>query len=178
MHRRFLVRAAIRSVIICALSLLFAIVLFHFIFQPFQVSGLSMAPTLQNRDYILIDRVFFRDGAIQRGDLVVFRLKSRGRFIVKRVVGLPGEKLQIRQGHLYIDGKHISSLDEKMSSRSNFGPVVVPRGTYFCLGDNRAVSLDSRQFGPVKASSIYGIVLLRYLPLGQGSLLERPIDAK
>ena len=109
---------------------------------------------------------------------MVFRLKSRGRFIVKRVVGLPGEKLQIRQGRLYIDGRHLSSLDERMSSRSNFGPVVVPRGTYFCMGDNRGVSLDSRQFGPVKASSIYGKVLLRYLPLGQGMLLERQTDAK
>ena len=178
MPRRFLVRAAFRSVVICALSLLFAIVLFHFIFQPFQVSGLSMAPTLENRDYILIDRIFSRDDGIQRGDLVVFRLKSRGPFIVKRVVGLPGEKLQIRRGRLYIDGRHISSLDEKMSARSHFGPVVVPRGTYFCLGDNRAVSLDSRAFGPVKASSIYGKVLLRYLPLRQGSLLERQIDAK
>jgi signal peptidase I len=178
MRRRFLVRVAVRSVVIMALSLLFAIVLFHFLFQPFQVSGLSMSPTLENHDYILIDRVFFRDDAIQRGELVVFRLKGSGPFIVKRVVGLPGEKLQIRQGRLYINGRHLSSLDERMSARSNFGPVVVPRGTYFCMGDNRGVSLDSRQFGPVKASSIYGTVLLRYLPLGQGMLLERQTDAK
>lgn len=178
MPRRTIVHHAVRALIMLALSLVMAVVLFHFIFQPFQVSGLSMAPTLENRDYILIDRVFFRDGGIHRGDLVVFRLKGDGRFLVKRVAGLPGETLQIKEGRLYVDGRHVKALDENMSTRSNFGPVVVPRGCYFCLGDNRAVSLDSRQFGPVKASSIYGRVLLRYLPFGHESLLERRTDAR
>ncbi len=171
MPRRFLVRAALKGLLVLGLALFLAVVLFHFVFQPFQVSGLSMAPTLENKDYILIDRLFFRDEGIHRGDLVVFRLKDRGRFIVKRVVGLPGETLQIRKGKLFIDGRHMKSLDEHMAPNSNFGPVVVPRGSYFCMGDNRAVSYDSRQFGPVKASSIYGKVLLRYLPVGSGVLL-------
>lgn len=161
-------RILLRGGTVFVLSLGMAVLLFHFIFQPFQVAGLSMSPTLSDRDYLLVDRVFFREAGLRRGDLVVVRLAGEGPFVVKRLVGMPGETISIRGGEVLIDGRPWSRLSGASGMRpSDYGPVRLGSGEYFLLGDNPPVSVDSRTFGPVGRSLIYGRVLLRYLPVSR-----------
>jgi len=166
-----LLRTLLRSLAFLGLSLGLAIFLFHFVFQPFQVAGLSMAPSLLDRDYLLVDRLFFRGRGLERGDLVVFRVEGDPRFMVKRVLGLPGEELASHEGVLTLNGKPCTSGFFKDAKFPDFGPVLVPASCYFCVGDNPAVSLDSRTFGPVKRETVYGRPILRYLPLDRSELL-------
>lgn len=164
-------RTLLRSVAFVGLSLGLAVLLFHFTFQPFQVAGLSMAPCLNDRDYLLVDRVFFRGSGLGRGDLVVFRIEGDPRFMVKRIVGLPGEVLSSHDGVLSVNGQTLTSGFFRKVAYPDFGPVQVPEGCFFCVGDNPAVSLDSRTFGPIRQDSIYGRPVLRYLPLARSGLL-------
>lgn len=164
-----------RGLLILVLSTGIAVVLFHFVFQPFQVAGLSMSPTLGDRDYLLVDRVFFREGSLNRGDLVVFNLPGDPRYLVKRIAGLPGEKIAIRNGRVVIDGRLLPRDEFAGFPEEDFGPVTLDGSHYFCLGDNPRVSLDSRTLGPIDRSAIYGRVLLRYLPMRKPVFLgERP----
>lgn len=161
-----------RGVLFVGLSLAFAVALFHFMFQPFQVAGLSMSPSLDDRDFLLVDRVFFRGTGIRRGDLVVFNVEGDPRFMVKRVVGLPGEEISSHDGLLIVDGKSLPPSVLKGLCYPDFGPVPIPGDSYFCMGDNPKVSLDSRTFGPVKRGQIYGRPILRYLPLRRSGFLS------
>ena len=161
-------RILLKGGTVFTLSLGMAVVLFHFIFQPFQVAGLSMAPTLSDRDYLLVDRLFFREAGLKRGDLVVVRLPGGGPFVVKRLAGLPGEVVCIRNGEVLINGRPWTIIFGASGGiPGDFGPVRLGGREYFLLGDNPPVSIDSRTFGPVSRSSIYGRVLLRYLPVGR-----------
>lgn len=155
-------RFLLRSAGIAALSLLLAVVLFHFVFQPFQVAGLSMSPSLEDRDYLLVDRVFYRLSPLRHGDIVVFRSPADDRFLVKRVAALPGEVVETSaDGSVRVNGALALGPGGALSVASTF---TLPQGRYFCLGDNALHSQDSRTFGPVGADAIHGRVLLRYFP--------------
>ncbi len=169
---RALSKFAAKGFLFMGSSLALAILVFHFLFQPFQVAGLSMSPSLSDKDYLLVDRVFFRGSGLHRGDLVVFHVGSDPRFLVKRVVGMPGESVASRGGTLTINGRPLSGKDGIVAKYPDFGPVQVPEGSYFCLGDNPAVSLDSRMFGPIKKDQIYGRPFFRYLPLARSGFLS------
>jgi signal peptidase I len=158
---RALLRMAAKGFGTAVLSLFMAVVLFHFILQPFQVAGLSMSPTLEDQDYLLVDRVFFRERGLRRGDLAVFRLPQTGSFVVKRVVGLPGDVVSAQEGRVRLNGQLLPDVPPC----PDFGSVAVPEGCLFFLGDNAPRSQDSRVFGPVSLSEVRGRVLLRYLPL-------------
>jgi signal peptidase I len=153
-------RMAAKGLGTALLSLVMAVVLFHFVFQPFQVAGLSMSPTLEDRDFLLVDRVFYRGRGLRRGDLAVLYNPRAGAFIVKRVVGIPGDVVSARDGRLLLNGAPLPLAP----ACPDFGPVAVPGGCLFVLGDNPALSQDSRSFGPVGLSEVRGRVLLRYLP--------------
>jgi signal peptidase I len=171
-------RTLLRGTMAFALSLGMAVLLFHFIFQPFQVAGLSMAPTLSDRDYLLVDRLFFREAGLRRGDLVVVRLPFAGPFVVKRLVGMPGETVSIRDGEVLINGRPWTHLSGPSGvAPVDFGPVRLGDSEYFLLGDNPPVSVDSRTFGPVGRSRIYGRVLFRYLPVDRVGPLGWPRHA-
>jgi signal peptidase I len=168
-----------RSFSVLVLSTGIAIVLFHFVFQPFQVSGLSMSPTLGDKDYLLVDRVFFREDSLHRGDLVVFELPGDSRYLVKRIAGLPGEEIAIRNGRVVINNRPLPRGEFAGFPNEDFGPEILSNTQYFCLGDNPRVSLDSRTFGPVDRSAIYGRVLLRYLPIQKPVFLHgRPVGGE
>ncbi len=161
---RFLIHAAG----VAALSLVLAVLLFHVVLQPFQVAGLSMRPTLAERDYLLVDRVFFRLADLSRGDLVVFRSPLDDRFLVKRLAALPGDRLDVTpDGRLRVNGLAVTPP----GAASSAGPLRVPEGRYFFLGDNLPQSQDSRDFGTVPGEAIRGRVLCRYFP---PSLLRTP----
>jgi signal peptidase I len=157
-----------------AVALGLAIVVMIFLYQPVKVEGTSMNPLLSDQERIFINKFIYRFEPIERGDVVVFWYPlDRSKSFIKRVVGLPGEKIEIRDGHLYINGEELADqyVPAGYIDGSNYGPRRIPQGDYFVMGDHRDSSNDSRVFGPVPRSYIYGKAVFAYWPVDHfGSL--------
>lgn len=156
-----------------------------FLFQPFFVQGASMEPTFDNNQYLIINELGYKQTEIdnlftirpfkeiQRQTVVVFRFpKNRSQFFIKRVIGLPGEKVEIKDGKVTIfngENPDGSILDESayLSGVKTQGDLTITlkNDEYFVMGDNRAFSSDSRSWGPIKKADVVGKVLLRAWPL-------------
>src|SRR5438309_3977795 len=129
-----------------------ALVIIVFLYQPVKVEGTSMAPLLSDQERIFINKFVYRFEPIQRGDVVVFWYPlDHSKSFIKRVVGLPGETVELRQGTLYINGKVVPEpyVPPQYEDNSDYAPKVVPPDHFFVLGDHRISSNDSRVFGPV-----------------------------
>ncbi len=144
-------------------------------FRTYRAPTESMVPAIKPGDHFMVE-VLGRGDSPQRGDIVIFRAPVGGeRDFVKRVVGLPGETLEIRDRAVFIDGRELDEpyalhTDSYMAPlRDKYGPVTVPEGAYFMLGDNRENSVDSRMFGPVKRERITARALYLYFPGDVGS---------
>src|SRR4028118_2039953 len=142
---------------------------------PFHIPTESMVPTLMVKDRLLVNKFIYRFTEPERGDIALFEdQQGGGDPLIKRVVGLPGDKLELRRGGVYING---APLEERYLKRDackpglpktcSFGPVTVPKGHYFMMGDNRTNSLDSRFFGPVPEDDVLGEALVRFWPPGR-----------
>ncbi|PYU39008.1 MAG: signal peptidase I [Acidobacteria bacterium] len=151
-----------------------ALVIIVFLYQPVKVEGTSMAPLLSDQERIFINKFVYRFEPIQRGDVVVFWYPlDHSKSFIKRVVGLPGEAVEIRQGAVYVNGKIVPEpyVPPQYEDLSDFGPVRVPKDNYFVMGDHRISSNDSRVFGPVASRFIYGRAVFAYWPVDHfGSL--------
>jgi signal peptidase I len=151
-----------------------ALVIIVFLYQPVKVEGTSMAPLLSDQERIFINKFVYRFEPIVRGDVVVFWYPlDRSKSFIKRVVGLPGETVEIRRGVVYVNGEAIPEpyVPPQYADVSDFGPIKVPRGSYFVMGDHRISSNDSRVFGPVASQYIYGRAVFAYWPVDHfGSL--------
>jgi signal peptidase I len=138
------------------------------IYRPVKIEGNSMTPLLSDQEAIVINRLVYHFEPIHRDDVVVFRypLDATQSFI-KRIVGLPGETVQIRQGLVYVNGKWVPEpyVPSQYEDLSDFGPVQVPSGSYFVLGDRRRSSNDSRVFGTVAGRLIEGRAAFAYWPI-------------
>jgi len=159
-----------------------ALVIIVFLYQPVKVEGTSMAPLLSDQERIFINKFVYRFEPIQRGDVVVFWYPlDHSKSFIKRVVGLPGESVEIRQGAVYVDGKVVREpyVPPQYEDLSDFGPVRVPPDNYFVMGDHRISSNDSRVFGPVASRFIYGRAVFAYWPVEHfGSLSTMEADTK
>ncbi len=159
-----------------------ALVIIVFLYQPVKVEGTSMAPLLSDQERIFINKFVYRFEPIQRGDVVVFWYPlDHSKSFIKRVVGLPGEAVEIRQGAVYVDGKIVPEpyVPAQYEDLSDFGPVRVPKDSYFVMGDHRISSNDSRVFGPVDSQFIYGRAVFAYWPVDHfGSLSTTDADTK
>jgi len=134
--------------------------------QAFQVEQYSMEPTLLPHDRVLVTKFIYRLRDPVRGDVVVLRYpRNTHRNYIKRVVGLPGEKIQIKKGVLYANGERVQEAYINGEILGDYGPVTVPAGSVFVLGDNRNNSEDSRAFGPLKQNLIVGQAVLIYWPV-------------
>jgi signal peptidase I len=149
------------------LLLLLALGLRAYVAEPFAIPSESMAPTLRPGDHVLVEKLSYRFGSPRRGDLVVFRAPDGGSLAVKRIVGLAGDRVAIEDGVLAVNGRlqKESYVDQSQVDSVYFGPVVVPRGDVFVLGDNRADSHDSRDYGAVPRRSLIGRVLVTLWPV-------------
>lgn len=150
-----------------ALLLLAAVMARAWVAEPFAIPSESMEPTLSPGDHVLVEKLSYRFGSPRRGDLVVFRAPDGGSLAVKRVVGLGGDHVAIEDGLLAVNG-HLQRepyVDQSRVDSVYFGPVVVPRGDVFVMGDNRADSHDSRDYGGVPRRSLIGRVLVTLWPL-------------
>nr|WP_263313865.1 signal peptidase I [Mammaliicoccus sp. Marseille-Q6498] len=159
--------------ILIALLLLFVVRTFLFI--GYVVDGDSMKPTFQDKDRVIVNKLVKNFGQIDNGDVIVFHANKDHDFI-KRVIGLPGDSVEMKNNKLYINGTQVkeSYLKENettsdFSSRTIQGSKsdVIPNGEYLVLGDNRNNSRDSREIGFVHEKDIVGKVNLRYFPFDQ-----------
>lgn len=150
------------------LGMCFAVVIIVFLYQPVRVEGTSMVPLISDQERILINKLVYRFEPISRGDVVVFWYPlDRTKSFIKRVVGLPGETVEVRWGRVFVDGQQ---LDEpyvlpQYLDNGNYGPIHVASGQYFVMGDHRDSSNDSRMFGTVPLTYIYGKAVFAYWPM-------------
>ncbi len=142
-----------------------------FVAQPFIVNGASMDPTFNTGQYLIVDQLSYRFNSPKRGDVVVFRYPNDpNQFFIKRIIGLPGEKLEIQQGSVTVYSKENPSgvkLEEpyiKNNSKNDNLVIALNKDEYYVLGDNRSASSDSRSWGPLSASEIIGRPLFRLIP--------------
>ena len=150
-----------------ALSLFIAGVVIVFLYQPVRVEGTSMLPRLADEQRIFVNKFIYRIDRIERGDVVVFKLSADPtRSYIKRVIGLPGESVEIRSGAVFVDGRPLSEdyIPDYYRDLASHAPVRVPEDEYFVLGDHRNTSKDSRVWGTVDAASITGKAVFAYWP--------------
>ena len=160
-----------------AVALGLAIVVMIFLYQPVKVEGTSMYPLLSDQERIFINKFVYRFEPIERGDVVVFWYPlDRSKSFIKRVVGLPGETIEIRMGHVYIDGQDLPDqfVPSGYLDGSNSAPRRIPSDSYFVMGDHRDSSNDSRVFGPVSRQFIYGKAVFAYWPVDHFGSLTSP----
>ena len=139
-----------------------------FLYQPVKVEGTSMMPSLDDQERIFINKFVYRIEPIQRGDIVVFRYpRDPQKSFIKRVVGVAGDHIRIVEGRVFVNDKMLEEdyVPAAYEDRLSYSEVVVPPGSFFVLGDHRNLSRDSRDFGPVEASYIYGKAVFGYWPV-------------
>jgi signal peptidase I len=146
-------------------AVVLALLLTHFVAQGTLVYGQSMEPNLHNQQHIIIEKISHRFDALERGDVVVIDVDHSEIPLVKRVIGLPGETIEIKKGQVFIDGVLLEEPYLNEVPRQNYGPVEIPNTYIFVLGDNRGASNDSRYFGPVPIERIIGKAWFSYWPL-------------
>jgi signal peptidase I len=159
-----------------------ALVIIVFLYQPVKVEGTSMAPLLSDQERIFINKFVYRFEPIDRGDVVVFWYPlDHSKSFIKRVIGLPGETIEIRRGVVYVNGQTIPEpyVPPQYADVTDYGPTRVPQGCYFVMGDHRISSNDSRVFGPVANQFIYGRAVFAYWPVDHfGSLSTTEANEK
>lgn len=152
-----------------ALILMFGVVR-PYIVEPLYIPSQSMSPTLEPGDRVIAAKFAYRLGDPERGDLALFKsVEGPNEDLIKRVVGLPGDEIEVRDGVLYVNGerKEESYVNYRLTDSVFFGPVEVPQGHVFVMGDNRSNSRDSRDFGSVPEKDLLGKAVVRFWPLGR-----------
>lgn len=155
----------------------FAIAIFIVVFvvQPVKVEGTSMQPRLLDQERIFVNRFIYRFRDVQRGDIVIFWYpRDRSKSFIKRVLGIPGDVVEIRQGVVYVNGVRAVEpyLVPEFRDFRSFGKTTVPPGHYFVLGDHRNSSNDSRSWGFVEQHLIYGKAIFSYWPVSRVGIVQ------
>ncbi len=159
------------------------LVIYVFLFRPFEVKGASMYPNFHDGEHIITNIVALRLGNPKLGDVVVFSAPpDPEKDFIKRVIGVPGDKIMLREGDVYLNGSRLNESPH-LSSKVKTYPgaflreneeVTVPADEYFVLGDNREESSDSREWGFVPRKNIIGESFLIYLPLNEIAIVKNP----
>jgi len=150
------------------ISLAISCFIIIFLYQPVKVEGTSMMPSLEDQERIFVNKFVYRLEPIQRGDIVVFRYpRDPSKSFIKRVIGLAGDKVQIDAGRVFVNGHPLDEdyVPPAYEDERSYPEIVVPVNSYFVLGDHRSLSNDSRDFGAVNQSYIYGKAVFGYWPM-------------
>ncbi|MBI2034589.1 MAG: signal peptidase I [Candidatus Levybacteria bacterium] len=159
------------------------LVFYFFLFRPFQVHGESMYPTFKNNEFVLTSLITLRFNEPKRGDVIVFRAPTdRDKDFIKRIVGLPGEKIALRGGSIFINDHKLNEdiyLPDELETRGGQflpegGEIQIPFGSYVVMGDNRISSSDSKDWGFLKKNDIIGVVIFVYWPIGNIRVVKNP----
>lgn len=146
-----------------------------FVYQPVKVEGTSMMPGLSDQERIFINKFVYRYESIDRGDVIVFRYPNDpSKSYIKRVIGVPGDRVQISFGRVYVNGHRMSEpyVPDQYSDERSMSEVIVPADAFFVMGDHRNMSSDSRDFGAVGRDYIYGKAVFAYWPAEKVGKLE------
>jgi signal peptidase I len=159
------------------LSVVIAIVVILFLYQPVKVEGTSMMPALQDQERIFINKFVYRFGIgkIERGDMVVFWYPNDPtKSYIKRVIGLPGDTVEVNDGTVIVNGKQIEEryVPDEYRDHQSSAAMKVPGDNYFVLGDHRSSSNDSRAWGTVPSHYIYGKAVFVYWPIAKVGVLR------
>jgi len=139
-----------------------------FLYQPVKVEGTSMMPLLEDQERIFVNKFVYRLEPIERGDIVVFRYPyDPSKSYIKRVIAMAGDHIRIDSGQVYVNNDALieTYVPAEYVDRRSYPDTIVPEGDYFVLGDHRSMSDDSRRFGPVNQSFIYGKAVFGYWPM-------------
>jgi len=179
MRNFFVLIWEITKIVIVALAIVVPIR--YFLFQPFFVKGQSMEPNFENGDYLIVDEISYRFKDPQRGEVVVFKYpQNPSQRYIKRIIGLPGELLEIKDGKVMVfneKGEQVLNESNYLSpDLQTFGDIQVKLGNneYFVLGDNRPASSDSRRWGTLPREDIIGRVFIRAWPVAALAKFEAP----
>ena len=162
----------IRDLLVSVLITLFIIL---FAYQPVKVEGGSMEPGLEDQERIFINKLVYRLESVDRGDIIVFRYpRDPRKNFIKRVIGLPGDRVRVTNGQVYLNGQEIQEpyVPEHYRDSRSYPEIEVPAGSYFVMGDHRSMSNDSREFGPVARGFIYGKAVFGYWPVERVGVLH------
>lgn len=156
-------------------ALVLALIIRAFFLQVFWIPSGSMEPTLDINDRIVVNKVVYHFRQPKRLEIIVFRgVSSPGsekRDLIKRLVGLPGETLELKNGIIHINGSPVEEKHVMNQDYADFGPVTVPADSYFVMGDNRPASADSRYWGFLPKKNLIGPAFLRIWPLTKFGLI-------
>jgi signal peptidase I len=144
-----------------------SVLIITFFYQPVRVEGVSMLPRLEDSDRLFVNKFVYHFSSIERGDVVVFHYpRDPEQSYIKRVIALPGDRLRIDHGQVLVNNKRLVEdyVPREYRDTDSLDEIVVPEGTYFMMGDHRNISWDSRRFGPVDRSLIYGKAAFVYWP--------------
>lgn len=173
------IKPIIKDIISYALIIIAVILIRLFIFDPVRVDGPSMDKTLKDGQVLILNKIGYKKAEIKRYDIVVADVCLDGTSsckkterVVKRVIGLPNETIYAKDGKVYVndvdvDDSFVSSDTEDFDIGEKNGLIKIPGDSYYLMGDNRVISMDSREFGPVKRSQIKGKASLRIWPLNK-----------
>jgi len=159
------------------IALVIVIPIRYFLFQPFIVKGQSMEPNFEDSNYLIVDELSYRFRDPQRGEVVVFRYpRNVSQRFIKRIIGLPGEKIEIEASVVMVDGKILDESEYFPSGVQTLGNIQISldENEYFVLGDNRISSFDSRQWGTLPRKNIIGRVYFRAWPITDLTKFEVP----
>jgi len=152
-----------------------SILIITFLYQPVRVEGTSMLPRLEDHDRLFINKFVYRISSIHRGDVVVFHYpRDPEKSYIKRVIALPGDRLFIDRGRVFVNGKLLREpyVPEEFRDVRSMAEMMVPDDEYFMMGDHRSISSDSREFGPVDRDLIYGKAVFVYWPTRDAGVVE------
>ena len=174
--KKSLQREIFEWVMVFVVAAAMAFVVRTLIFEPVRVDGRSMLNTLQDHEFMIATKFDYLLGDPERFDIVIcdYPNTEDGMYRVKRVIGLPGETIELRAGELYVDGEHVEQNFDMTPNETNYGPFTVPENHYFVMGDNRNNSKDSRSpmVGPLERSMIKGHVRAVVFPFGSMRWLD------
>jgi signal peptidase I len=154
----------IRDLVISAVA---AALIILFLYQPVRVEGTSMLPRLEDSDRLFINKFVYHVSAIDRGDVVVFHYpRDPEKSYIKRVIALPGDDLRVDRGRVFVNGKLLREpyVPPEFQDDRSVAEMTLPPHEYYMMGDHRSISSDSRDFGPVERSLIYGKAVFVYWP--------------
>lgn len=155
-----------------------------FIFSPYTVQGASMEPTLHNEERLFVNKFTAFTDSFNRGDVIIIKRPEETERYVKRIIGLPGDTIEMDNDQLYVNGEKIeehylrenrmAAKQQSMKLTEDFGPIEVPKGNYFVMGDNRLVSMDSRNgLGFIEESTIIGKAQFVMMPIKKMRFVEK-----
>ena len=174
-------RTILEYVVLAVVAIAVALLIQAFLVKPYRIPSESMENTLLIGDRVLVDRISWRFSDPERQDIVVFHPPFEGPVLIKRIIGMPGDEISLKDGAVYVNGKkldepYVRKVDGKTVPSEPFDnglpwslqqPYTVPAGNYFVMGDNRIDSGDSREFGPVPRGQLVGKAFARYWPPGR-----------